>query len=272
MKRTVFFISDGTGITAETLGHSLLTQFSHIEFDFVTIPYVDNAEKANAVIKQINEAAKKTHFRPLIFATLINPEIRKIITTCDGLLLDFFNTFINPLETELKTQSSPSVGRTHGLVDYTAYNTRIDAVNYALSHDDGVSTKNYNHADLILIGVSRSGKTPTCLYLALQFGIFVANYPFTEDDMTVLKLPDFLAQNRHKLFGLTIDKHRLHDIRSERRANSNYASLKQCEYEIEKVEALFQKEKIPFLSTTTRSIEEIATTILATTGVKRRLH
>lgn len=272
MKHTVYFISDGTGITAETLGHSLLTQFAHIEFENITIPYVDTIEKAHAVIEQINTTAIKTHQRPLIFATLINPEIRTLLGTSKGLLLDFFNQFIKPLEEELKTDSSPSVGRTHGLIDYEAYKIRIDAVNYALSHDDGVSTKNYGAADLILIGVSRCGKTPTCLYLALQFGIFAANYPFTEEDMSVLQLPKFLAEHRHKLFGLTIDAQRLHAIRSERRANSTYASLKQCELEIKKVEELFRKEKISSLSTTTRSIEEISTTILATTGVKRRLH
>lgn len=271
MKRTIFFISDGTGITAETLGHSLLTQFEQIQFEKITIPYVDTSEKAQAVIEQINQTAMRDGVRPLIFATLINPEIRSLIASSQGMLFDFFKTFIDPLEAELKVRSSYNIGRMHGVVDYNAYMTRINAVNYTLSHDDGISTQNYGKADLILVGISRCGKTPTCLYLAMQFGIFAANYPFTEDDMNNLKLPTILQQFRQKLFGLTIDPVRLHAIRHQRRPHSNYSSAEQCELEVKKVEKLFNAEKIPYLSSASRSIEEIATSILATMKIKRRL-
>lgn len=271
MKRTVFFISDGTGITAETLGHSLLTQFENLSFEKITIPYVDTLTKAEEIVTRINQTATKDENKPLIFSTLVNPEIREIINKSHGLLLDFFKTFINPLEAELKTKSTHHIGRMHGLVDYNAYMTRINAVNYTQSHDDGLSQQNYAKADIILIGVSRCGKTPTCLYLALQFGTFAANYPFTEEDMSELKLSPTLQKYKHKLFGLTIAPERLHAIREERRPNSRYASVAQCELEIKKVENLFRSEKIPFLSTTTRSIEEIATTVLTTMGIKRRL-
>ncbi len=271
MKRTVFFISDGTGITAEALGHSLLTQFEHIKFEHITIPYVNSEEKATAAIQHIQEIAVRDGERPLVFATLINPQIRQLISQSNCLLLDFFNTFIGPIESELHTKSSHRVGRTHAMTDHGSYTTRIDAVNYALANDDGITTKNYDKADLILIGVSRSGKTPTCLYLALQFGLFTANYPLTEDDLLHHLLPASLKQHRAKLFGLTIDPKRLHAIRTERRPNSTYAALQQCQLEIQRAEALFLAERIPSINSTTRSIEEIATTILATTGVKRRL-
>lgn len=271
MKRTVFFISDGTGITAETLGQSLLTQFDEIQFDKITIPYIDTADKAQTALTTINDTADKDSNKPLIFSTLVNPEIRALLATSKGLLLDFFDTFLNPLEKELQTHSSHHVGRMHGMVDYNAYMTRINAVNYTLSHDDGVSTQNYDKADIILIGVSRCGKTPTCLYLALQFGIYAANYPFTEDDMAQLKLPPFLQQHRAKLFGLTIQPDRLHLIRQERRPGSRYAALEQCQTEILKVEQLFKRERIAYLSSTARSIEEIASSIVATMGIKRRL-
>lgn len=270
MKRSIFFISDGTGITAETLGHSLLTQFDQVQFDHVTIPYIDTAQKAEDAVNKINLVADKEKQRPIIFSTLVNPSIRSIIATSKGLLLDFFKTFLDSLETELKTPTTQHVGRMHGLVDYKSYMARIEAVNYALNHDDGLGSQNYDQADLILIGVSRCGKTPTCLYLALQFGLLAANYPFTEDDLINSKLPPNLQPFHSKLFGLSIDPARLSLIRQERRPNSRYASLAQCKKEVVQVEGYFEREKIPFLSSTTRSIEEIASSIIATMNLKRR--
>lgn len=271
MKRTVFFISDGTGITAETLGHSLLTQFEEIEFTKVTIPYLDSIEKAENAVQQINLAAENDKQKPLVFSTLVNPDIRKLIDNCRCLVLDFFKTFIDPLEEELKIESTHRVGRMHGLVDYKAYTLRMEAVNFALNQDDGLRPQNYHKADLIVVGVSRCGKTPTCLYLALQFGLNAANYPFTDDDIHHLELPEVLQNFKNKLFGLTIDPHRLHLIRQERRPNSKYASLHQCEIEVQKVENFYKKENIPFLSSTTRSIEEISSSILVMMGLKRKL-
>jgi [pyruvate, water dikinase]-phosphate phosphotransferase / [pyruvate, water dikinase] kinase len=271
MKWTVFFISDGTGITAETLGHSLLSQFEQVEFEQITLPYVDTEAKAHETIAQINAVAQQSGQKPLVFATLVNPTIRHVIQTCDGVLMDFFNTFIGQLEEAMQLKSSHHVGRTHGMLNYEKYKSRIDAVNYALATDDGMNIKNFDKADIILIGVSRCGKTPTCLYLALQFGIYPANYPFTEDDMDKMLLPNFLAIHREKLIGLTIDPKRLQSIRWERRPDSTYASHSQCQKEISKMEILFKQEKIPFLDATMHSIEELATSILATTGLKRRL-
>ena len=271
MKQTVFFISDGTGITAETLGHSLLSQFEQVEFEQITIPYVDTEEKALAVINQINTCAQQSGQKPLVFATLVSPVIRKHINSCHGVLMDFFNTFIGPLEQILQVKSSHHVGRTHGMLNYDTYKSRMDAVNYSLTTDDGMNIKQFESADIILIGVSRCGKTPTCLYLALQFGIYAANYPFTDDDMDKMSLPSFLAIHHEKLFGLTIKSKRLQSIRNERRPNSNYASAEQCEKEIQSMEKLFRRENIPFLDATVHSIEELSTSILAMTGLKRRL-
>lgn len=268
MKRTIFFVSDGTGITAETLGHSLLTQFDQFIFEQVALPYVNTPEKASATILQINACSDE---QPIIFSTLVDPEIRQLIKTSKGVLVDFFENCLEPIETALHTKSSHRVGRTHGVLDPIMYTTRIDAVNYALQNDDGANIHHYNEADLIIVGVSRCGKTPTSLYLALQFGVFVANYPFTEDDMTHLQLPAFLKSHRKKLFGLSIDPMRLTAIRSERRPDSRYASLEQCKREVEESNRLFQTERIPNVDVTTRSIEEIATLILQLTGVKRRL-
>lgn len=269
MTRTVFFISDGTGITAEALGRSLLSQFEMISFAYTTIPYVNNIQKAEQTLKRIKQALKKDGERPIIFATLINPEISRLLHQGPGLIMDFFQTFINPLEAELEHKSSHTIGRSHGVKNYKEYMTRINAVNYALAHDDGVNTREYAKAKIILVGVSRCGKTPTCLYLALQFGLFAANYPLTEEDMRDSHIPDSLKAHHDKLFGLTIDPMRLHKIRQERRPNSDYASTKRCEAELKFAEILFNKEQIPYLDTTSRSIEEISAEIMSVIKIKR---
>ena len=271
MKRTVFFISDGTGITAEMLGHSLLTQFEPLSISPITLPYIDTAEKAQKALGLIHHAYQKDGAKPLVFATLINQEVRQIIATCEGQLFDLLNTFIQPLEKALDMKSSYRVGRSHAMIDYDAYKTRIDAINYTLANDDGIGTHNYPKADIIILGVSRSGKTPTCLYLALQHGIFAANYPLTEEELGQQSLPTELKKYKHKSFGLTIEPERLHSIRSERRPNSRYAKLEQCRQEIKMVETLYQQEQIPFINTTQFSIEEIATRILAITEIPRRI-
>jgi regulator of PEP synthase PpsR (kinase-PPPase family) len=221
-RRTIFFISDRTAITAETLGQSLLTQFEHIQFEQITLPFVDTVEKAQTAVEKINRAVQEDGGRPIIFSTLINPEIRHIIMGSEGVFFDFFDTFIKVLEQEFHMESSHMIGRYHSLVNNTAYKIRIDAVNYALNNDDGISTKDYDRADVILVGVSRTGKTPTCLYLGLQYGIYAANYPLTEEDLLsrFMKIPSSVSVYSKKLYGLSINPERLQAIRSERRPNS----------------------------------------------------
>ncbi|KTC65892.1 putative phosphotransferase [Legionella adelaidensis] len=271
MKRYVFMISDGTGITAESLGNSLVSQFEQIEFEKQTIPYVDSIEKSESVVERLNQIHQETGQKPLVFMTLVNPEISSRIKRAEATVFDLFNTFLAPLEEELHSTSSYAVGRTHGVANVQAYNQRIEAVNYTLAHDDGVNIKGYDKADIILIGVSRCGKTPSCLYMALQFGVLAANYPFAEDELSNFRLPENLRPFKNKLFGLTIDSERLQHIRSERRPNSQYSSAEQCRLEISEVEAMYQKENIPFLNTTRHSIEEITTKVMAAAGIKRKI-
>ncbi|CDZ79290.1 Phosphoenolpyruvate synthase regulatory protein [Legionella massiliensis] len=270
MKRYVFMVSDGTGITAENLGNSLITQFENIEFEKLTLPYIDTVEKAEAVVERINICHDEEGVKPLIFMTLINQEVATTINQAKAHVFDLFNTFLGPLEEELQVKSSYTVGRTHGVANLQTYSHRIEAVDYALAHDDGVKTRGYEKADIILIGVSRCGKTPSCLYMALHFGVLAANYPFTDDDLTYFILPEALKPYKKKLFGLTIDPERLQQIRTERRPNSKYASLEQCRLEVSEVEAMYKKENIPYLNSTRFSIEEIATKVLAIAGIKRK--
>lgn len=271
MKRYVFMVSDGTGITAETLGNSLMTQFENIDFEKLTIPYIDSEQKAENVVLRINQTYQEQRVKPLLFMTLVDPEIRKYFKNVNACVYDLFSTFIGPLETELNEKSSYTVGRTHGVANDKSYSTRIEAVEFALNYDDGVKTRGYEKADIILIGVSRCGKTPSCIYMALQYGILAANYPFTEDDLVGFNLPECLKPHKHKLFGLTIDPTRLQQIRSERRPDSKYSSADQCRLEVSEVEAMYQKERIPYLNSTKFSIEEIATKILASSGLHRKI-
>lgn len=267
--RSAYYISDGTAITAEIFGHALLSLFT-VEFKHITIPFVETVEQAEQVVKKISESFQDNNQRPLVFYTVVNTEVRKVISKSVGINYNFLDQFVAPLEKVLGVPSKPEKHRTHSIHEKT-YDIRIEAVNYALANDDGSNLKDYHEADIILVGVSRSGKTPTSLYLALQYGIKAANYPFTEEDMgDILKLPPSLKRFKNKLFGLTIQANRLHEIRSERRANSRYASLAQCRMELREVENLYRKEKIPFLNSTRYSIEEISAKILAETGLQRR--
>lgn len=270
-RRTVFFVSDRTGITAETLGLSLISQFEDVHFTQVTIPFVDSVEKAQEATDKINQAQIADGVNPLVFATIINSDIRAILQHSESYYLDFFQTFIPGLETELNAHSINVMGRFHGVGNRQDYNTRIESVNFALAYDDGARLDGYRSADVILIGVSRCGKTPTSLYLAMQYGIKAANYPLTEDDLHTPFLPKILLPYREKLFGLTIDPKRLHTIRSGRKPNSQYATLEQCQHEVKSVEALFEQENIPYLSSTHLSIEELATKLMVISGLERRL-
>lgn len=269
--RPVFYVSDGTGITAETVGHSLLTQFSHVEFDTTRIAFVDNADKAQAAARQIREAGERAGRRPIVVNSAVDQTLSQILGESGALMLDIFSPFIQPLEQELGEARQPSVGKAHGMVDFAAYESRINATNYALTHDDGVDL-HYDEADLVLVGVSRSGKTPTCLYLALHYGVKAANYPLTEDDLELDELPRKLKMHRKKLFGLTIDPVRLQQIRTERKPNSRYATIEQCRKEVARAEAMFRATGLPSLSTTHTSIEEIASKVLAQFGIQRHMY
>lgn len=270
LPRPVFFISDGTGITAETIGNSLLTQFSGVEFRTLRIPFVDTREKALAAADEIRTAGLRTGKRPIVVNSAVDPELNALVVASGALMLDIFAPFIKPLEEELGVKRQPLLGRAHGMVDFAAYEARINATNYALSHDDGIDL-DYQEADLILVGVSRSGKTPTCLYLALHYGVKAANYPLTEDDLDGDRLPKKLQPHRRKLFGLTIDPVRLQQIRNERKPGSRYARLEQCRKEVAQAEEMFRVERLPALSTTHTSIEEIASKVLAQFGIQKHM-
>jgi [pyruvate, water dikinase]-phosphate phosphotransferase / [pyruvate, water dikinase] kinase len=262
MNRTVFFVSDGTGITAETFGNSILAQFA-VKSRHVRRPFIDTPDKAHQVVREINHTTELEGCRSIVFITLVDAEILGILKDqCKGMVLDMFNTFIEPLENEFAIKSNHRIGRFSDVAKSQEYTDRIEAINFSLIHDDGQSAKNLEKADVILVGVSRSGKTPTSLYLAMQHGIKAANYPLIPEDFDRQTLPASLAPHKRKCFGLTISPERLSEIRHERRPSSRYASLDNCRMEIAEAEAMMRREGIAWLSSTNKSIEEIATTIL----------
>jgi len=265
--RQVYFLSNGTAITAETLGHSLLAQFPLLKFKTKTIPFIDTPDKARAVSEEIDRSIDEAHELPIVISTMAIPELKKIIHQSKALILDPFNDFLPRLEKILNLESSRQSG--HRIANPSLYESRIDAIDFSLIHDDGGKTRNYDETDIILTGVSRTGKTPSCLYLALQFGLKAANYPITEEDMESELLPVPIRPFSDRLYGLTTDANRLCRIRQERRPNSRYSSLEQCRYEIRAVEEMYYKHKIRFLNTTTMSVEEIAARIVEDTGLHR---
>jgi len=271
--RTVFFLSDRTGITAEMLGNSLLTQFEDIAFQRVTIPFVDSLEKVAAAIRQVNDTADREGRRPIVISSVVDEVMSEIIRReARALTLDMFQIFIQPLEAELGAKSSHAAGRTHGMANSHEYFARMEAINFTQAHDDGAATRDLRKAQVILVGVSRCGKTPTSLYLALQFGVRAANFPLTPDDFIDKKLPASVIPFHDQLFGLTIHPERLREIREERRPRSKYASLESCRYEVREAEALMQREDIPMLDTSSKSIEEIAATILHRAKLARHIY
>ncbi len=259
---TVFFISDGTGITAETFGNAILAQFE-LKFRHVRLPFVDSVDKAHQAVRQINHTAEVEGRRPIVFTTLVNMDVLSVIQSgCKGMLMDMFGTFVNPLEQELGITSNHRIGRFSDVSKSKEYHDRIEAINFSLAHDDGQLNRDLESSDVILVGVSRSGKTPTSVYLAMQHGLKAANYPLIPEDFERRQLPPALVPHKKKIFGLTIQPERLSEIRNERRPNSKYASLVNCRAEVSDAEAMMRRAGIRWLSTTHKSIEEIATTIL----------
>jgi regulator of PEP synthase PpsR (kinase-PPPase family) len=261
-ERTAFFVSDGTGITAETFGHSILSQFEGLRLRQVRLPFIDELTKAEDAVERINQQGIVDGSRPIVFSTLVNPRINAIVRTANAMFMDLIAAFVEPLEAEFGIKSTHTIGRFHSVAESETYKKRIEAIHFAMSHDDGQMHKELDQSDVILVGVSRSGKTPTSLYLAVQHGVKAANYPLIPDDFDRGKLPAELYRYKSKLFGLTISPERLAEVRNERRPGSRYASLETCRTEVNQAEAMMRRENIPWLSSTTKSIEEIATTVM----------
>ena len=270
IRQHVFFVSESTGITAETFGNSLLTQFPGIRFERHYLPFTNTLEKAQALVQELQRVEKNSGRKALVFATMPDHQIDRMLATAPCHYYEIFERFIPGIASDLGVQPSRASGRTHGLVNTNLYEARIDSVNYALTHDDAISLKALDEADVILLGVSRSGKTPTSLYLALHYGLKAANYPVTEDDFDEGRLPQALEENIDKVVAITINPERLHQIREKRRPGSRYAAMETCRREVNDAKRLLRRYGLSPLETTTSSIEELAAKIVKQRGLQPR--
>ncbi|WJT10698.1 posphoenolpyruvate synthetase regulatory kinase/phosphorylase PpsR [Vibrio harveyi] len=269
--RDVFYVSDGTTITCETLGHVVLGQFPFIPNE-KTFPFVESEDKVADVIKEIEISYQRDGVKPLVFFSIVVPEIREVLLKAPAYSYDVLESIVQKVQDDIQMAPQPKMQRSRSVSkDSDTYFDRIAAIEYTLAHDDGITLKGLEEADIILLGVSRSGKTPTSLYMAMQFGLRVVNYPFIAEDVKMMRLLPEFEIHRHKLFGLTINPERLNEIRENRLSGSEYASTEQCKLELDTVEALFRREAIPYINTSSLSVEEITTRILERAGMKRRL-
>lgn len=255
---TVFFVSDHTGVTAEAIGRSLLSQFSGLRYKTLTVPFVSPANLPDL----LDRIAKSSP--ALVFSTLTDPALRERLAASGAPVFDPFSAFSAPLSQALEQTPESIAGLTHGVNH--GYENRMEAVSFALALDDGLNPERLAEADLVLSGVSRAGKTPTALYIALQYGKKVANYPLTPDDLEAASLPALLLPNLARLRGLTLAPERLAQIREARLPRSRYASLENCRHELEAAERLFRKHGVRLIDTTRRSVEEIAARIVHEQG------
>lgn len=261
----VYFVSDHTGVTAEVLGHSLLARFDENTLVTRTRPFVDSLERADALVAELRQLPQPV----IVFSTLTDATIKQRIADSGCLHLDLFQPFIHQLETVLGRQAATRVGTAHSISNLTRYQARIDAVEFSLATDDGSNVRRYGQADVIMVGVSRVGKSPTCLYLAMQYGVRAANFPLADDDFEHVSLPEAISGHRSALFGLTIDPRRLHELRQRRRPGTGYATFERCEYEVSQAERLFRRHSVPFLDVTNVSVEEMASLVLQRANIAR---
>lgn len=267
--RKVFFVSDRTGLTAESYGKCLLAQFPELEFETITLAFVDTTEKALHAREQINQISLESNLKPVVFSTLVNDDEQYIIESANACVISLFHSFIGSLESFFGVESSHKQGVSRISFSDTTYQRRLDAIDFALTHDDGIRPDHYDDAEVILAGVSRCGKTPTSLYLAMNFSLKVANYPLTPEDLSSETLPQCLTDNLDKLVGLTIKPVPLSRIRRQRRPDSDYSSLEICQAELEKAKSMFDKTGIAVFDTTDTSIEEISSRVVRALGLVR---
>lgn len=269
--RDVFYVSDGTAITCETLGHVVLGQFP-FKANEKTFPFIESEDKLTDLIKEIETSYQNHGIKPLVFFSIVIPEYRQRLLESNAFGYDVLESIVQKVQDDIQMEPKPKLQRSRSVgKDSDKYFDRIAAIEYTLAHDDGITLKGLEEADIILLGVSRSGKTPTSLYMAMQFGLRVVNYPFIDDDLKRMKLLPEFEIHRHKLFGLTINPERLTEIRENRLAGSDYASNEQCLHELKTVEALFRREAIPYINTSSLSVEEISTRVLERAGLRRSL-
>jgi regulator of PEP synthase PpsR (kinase-PPPase family) len=264
-RRRIYYVSDRTARTAELNGESLLSQFPHFEYQTHRFAFIDNEAKVNKLVFTIKQHINEGEEPPVIFSTLVEPRLRELLSTSGAAIIDLYDTFLSPLKKILHSSVSTRVGASHEgfeLREASDYQRRSKALDFTLAHDDGLRPHHYDEADVIIVGVSRSAKTPICLYLAMHFFVRAANFPLTGEDLAGEQLPPFLRDKKNKIIGLHINPERLHAIRQKRRPDSPYAALQNCRQEVRRADEMFKISGVPIYDISTTSVEEIAVQIL----------
>jgi regulator of PEP synthase PpsR (kinase-PPPase family) len=265
----VFFLSDSTGISAETMGNALLIQFPDLQFERTLIPFISTVDQAREVVAQL-DAAMDGPVTPLCFTTAAVDEVREELLRTKAPIIDFFGIHMSRIEEQLGARGLHEARRLHGVGDVRRYNSRMAAIEFAIEHDDGLSPRGLDRADVVLVAPSRCGKTPTAMYLALQHGMFVANYPLVDEDLETTDLPRPVRHLADRCFGLTTTVARLSRVRQERRPDSRYASEEQCRFELRGATAMYDRHQLPTVDTSASSVEEIAAVVIQTLARQRR--
>jgi len=265
--KEIYYVSDSTGILATNLGQALICQFPEVNFHEEKFPFIKTEEEAQ---KTINYIVKQSSGRfPIIFSTLMDPKIRDIFDHPQVEFFDVCGTFLERLEGALEAKALRVPGFSRQ-IDFIDMANRVEAINYTLNHDDGTKLSEYDEADVILVGVSRSGKTPVSVYLSTHMGLKSANYPLTERDLDSYSIPKSLRENKKKVVGLTTKPELLESIRQKRYPNSKYAKRSTCIHELQQAQQIFLRNQLPVIDTSGKSIEELATQISQEIGLYKK--
>jgi len=253
-------VSDSTGDTLHMVARASLVQFNNIEATEHTWSMIRNADQIAAVLESLRENPG------FVLYTVVDLELRNQLEDgCKELkvpCIPVLDTIVSALGTYLGIETHAAPGRQHVLdADYFA---RIDAMQYVLAHDDGQSTRTIEEADVIIVGVSRTSKTPTCIYLANR-GLKAANVPIVPG----CALPAELMQAQKPLIvGLTNDARQLVQIRRNRLRSlgqdeeTDYIDMETVSREIRDAKQLYTRQNWPVIDVTRKSIEEVSANIL----------
>lgn len=265
--KDVYYVSGSTALLAEDVGKALLCQFQEISFNEEKIPFIKTRAAAEKAMKHILEQSGGV--RPLVFCTIMDAGIKKILDSPEVEFFDVFGNVLDRLENCLETKALRVPGYSRNIDDITLAK-RVEAIHFSIEHDDGTRSREYDEAEVILLGVSRSGKTPVSVYLATHMGIKSANFPLTSEHLDSYELPPEIVRNRKKVVGLMTSPGLLHKIREQRYSGSTYAKLSTCATELNQAKEIYLRYGIQSLETDGKSIEETSVQVTQLVDIPRK--
>ncbi len=257
----VYLISDSTGETLDRIFMALKAQFNNFDYDLNQFSFT---RTKNQITTILNDAKKQES--PIILYTVVNSKLAKFLAEkaneknipCFGVLGDLILNF-----SKILNEKATHLPSAQHVLDEDYYK-RIEAIQFTMNHDDGNNTENILESDIVLVGVSRTSKTPTSIYLANK-GLKTSNIPLIND----MSIPnDIMKSKTLCVIGLTTEAERLYDIRRNRLSSlkeneaSDYTNLEKIRLEVEESKKMFKKNKWPTIDVTRKSVEETAASII----------